>query len=288
MSLILFSTTSHPYIIGLDSYQAAQVVYFLRKLADSGKTILAVIHQPSQQVFSMFDDLLLVSEGRQMYFGEVKQVRSHFEKLGYPCARDVGTAEHILECISPNKGDGEEQKEESKKRLDELAQGAVASNSGVILGDYTSNGKANNIKFTIGDRLSRKVNIFKQFRLLLSRAFKQIMRGRASFIIKLVQQVVMSIIYGGIYKLGDNQASVMDRIGLLSLITMGAMNIALASTIRTFTKEKTIISGELSSGMYGTLPYFIAKAISELPLVAFLNSVFSGIIYPLTGLQKGR
>jgi len=56
---------------GLDSYQAYQVVKTLRKLADNGKTIIAVIHQPSQQVFSTFDDLLLLSDGRQMYFGEV-------------------------------------------------------------------------------------------------------------------------------------------------------------------------------------------------------------------------
>lgn len=57
---------------GLDSYQAQQVVNTLRKLADSGKTVIAVIHQPSQKVFSTFDDLLLISDGRQMYFGEVR------------------------------------------------------------------------------------------------------------------------------------------------------------------------------------------------------------------------
>jgi ABC-type multidrug transport system ATPase subunit len=52
---------------GLDSFQAQQVVETLRNLADSGKTVIAVIHQPSQQCFAMFDDLLLMSEGKQMY-----------------------------------------------------------------------------------------------------------------------------------------------------------------------------------------------------------------------------
>lgn len=57
--LILDEPTS-----GLDSYQAGQVTDFLRKLADEqGKTIISVIHQPSQSVFAKFDDLLLVSEG---------------------------------------------------------------------------------------------------------------------------------------------------------------------------------------------------------------------------------
>ncbi len=80
----------------------------------------------------------------------------------------------------------------------------------------------------------------------------------------------------------------MDRFGLLSLIAIGSMNMAVASTIRSFTKEKVVVAGEMSSNMYKTLPYFLAKAISEIPLVGVYNAVFSTIIYPLSGLQKGK
>jgi len=40
--------------------------------------------------------------------------------------------------------------------------------------------------------------------------------------------------------------------------------------------------------MYRTLPYFVAKALSEVPLVGVFNAIFGAIIYPLTGLQKGK
>jgi len=72
---------------GLDSYQASQVIETLRKLAHSGKTVVTVIHQPSQQIFGLFDDLLLISEGRQMYFGPVNKARSYFESAGYHCQK---------------------------------------------------------------------------------------------------------------------------------------------------------------------------------------------------------
>ncbi len=62
----------------------------------------------------------------------------------------------------------------------------------------------------------------------------------------------------------------------------------MASTIRSFTKEKSIVTGEMTSNMYKTLPYFLAKAISEIPLVGIYNAVFSSILYPLSGLQKGK
>jgi ATP-binding cassette subfamily G (WHITE) protein 1 len=81
---------------GFDSYQAMQVVETLRKLADDGKTVIAVIHQPSQQAFAQFDDLLLVSEGRQMYFGPVSKVRSYLDGLGYRASSEDRTAEHMF------------------------------------------------------------------------------------------------------------------------------------------------------------------------------------------------
>ena len=84
------------------------------------------------------------------------------------------------------------------------------------------------------------------------------------------------------------QASIMDRFGLLSLIAIGGANMAIAGTVRAFPKEKTIVSGELSSGLYRTMPYFVSKAIAEIPLISVLNALFCGIIYPLSGLQKGK
>ena len=81
---------------GLDSYQAAQVLETLRKLADQGKTVIAVVHQPSQHTFQLFDDLLLLSEGKLMYFGEISNVRNYMAEIGYEAEAEVGTAEHIL------------------------------------------------------------------------------------------------------------------------------------------------------------------------------------------------
>jgi ABC-type multidrug transport system ATPase subunit len=77
---------------GLDSTAATSLVQTLRDLADSGKTVIAVIHQPSQHVFAKFDDLLLVSEGKLMYYGELHGVRSYMESYGHPATAEMGTA----------------------------------------------------------------------------------------------------------------------------------------------------------------------------------------------------
>ena len=70
------------------------------------------------------------------------------------------------------------------------------------------------------------------------------------------------------------------------MIAIGAANMGIASTVRTFPKEKAIVSNEIASKMYGTLPYFFGKALSEFPQIAFFNSLFGVIVSTLTGLNK--
>lgn len=44
----------------------------LRNVADTGRTIICTIHQPSYDVFTAFDDLVLLSPGgRQVYSGSI-------------------------------------------------------------------------------------------------------------------------------------------------------------------------------------------------------------------------
>jgi hypothetical protein len=47
------------------------------------------------------------------------------------------------------------------------------------------------------------------------------------------------------------QASVQTRFGLLSLLTIGAANLGVASTLRAFPKEKLIVKAERTKKVYG-------------------------------------
>ena len=57
---------------GLDSYLACTVVETLRTLADAGHTLLCTIHQPSKQVFEIFDKVLLLANGHMIYHGPAR------------------------------------------------------------------------------------------------------------------------------------------------------------------------------------------------------------------------
>ncbi len=95
---------------GLDGQSAFNTVRFLRKLADVGQAVLVTIHQPSAQLFSQFDRLLLLTRGgKTVYFGDIgagcQTMKDYFSRNGEPCPVGTNPAEHMIDVVSGHKSD---------------------------------------------------------------------------------------------------------------------------------------------------------------------------------------
>ena len=106
---------------GLDSFQAFAVMESMKTLTEHGKMVVAVIHQPRSSIFSMFDQLLLLSSGKLMYFGPAKQALSYFSSLGYDCPEHFNPADFFLDLLSVN-SKSPDVEIESAARIETLAQ----------------------------------------------------------------------------------------------------------------------------------------------------------------------
>ncbi|KAI6192871.1 ABC transporter ATP-binding protein/permease wht-1 [Aphelenchoides fujianensis] len=74
---------------GLDSFMAVQVAYALHSLAKNDrKTVITTIHQPSDDVFNLFDKILFLSreggEGRVAFFGPPSAVLPFLAAISRP------------------------------------------------------------------------------------------------------------------------------------------------------------------------------------------------------------
>ena len=64
------------------------------------RTVVSVIHQPSSEVFGLFNELCLLANGQVMVFGKPDQAAINFKSVGLPIPEYANPAEHFLHCIN--------------------------------------------------------------------------------------------------------------------------------------------------------------------------------------------
>ena len=89
---------------GLDSFTAEAVVRQLQQIARDGRTVIATIHQPSSELFALFDQLYLLSDGATVYHGKGSESVLYFASVGYPCP---GVSEPVGLLHASAGGDGQ-------------------------------------------------------------------------------------------------------------------------------------------------------------------------------------
>ncbi|KAI4310915.1 hypothetical protein MLD38_035860 [Melastoma candidum] len=86
---------------GLDSSTAFQVVSCLQQLAHlTDATVLISLLQPAPETFDLFDELILMAEGKIVYQGPRDQAVQFFEDCGFKCPERKGVADFLQEVIS--------------------------------------------------------------------------------------------------------------------------------------------------------------------------------------------
>ena len=98
MAIFLDEPTS-----GLDSTSAASIMRLIRAISRLGVTVIAIIHQPREQIFYGFDQLLLLSQGRSVYSGPTEDVQGYFENLAFTFPQRGNPADTLIDIIT---GDG--------------------------------------------------------------------------------------------------------------------------------------------------------------------------------------
>ncbi|CAN6245411.1 unnamed protein product, partial [Urochloa humidicola] len=63
-------------------------------------SVIAPIHQPSSEVFELFDMPFLLSSGKTVYFGQASQACEFFASAGFPYPPLRNPSDHFLRCVN--------------------------------------------------------------------------------------------------------------------------------------------------------------------------------------------
>ncbi|KAL0737801.1 hypothetical protein Bca4012_014011 [Brassica carinata] len=86
---------------GLDSSTTFQIVKCIKQMIQVfDKTALVSLLQPPPETFELFNDVIILGEGRIIYQGPREDVLSFFESMGFKCPERKGVADYLQEILS--------------------------------------------------------------------------------------------------------------------------------------------------------------------------------------------
>ncbi|ESQ30334.1 hypothetical protein EUTSA_v10011278mg [Eutrema salsugineum] len=291
---------------GLDSASAFFVIQALRNIAREGaRTVVSSIHQPSSEVFALFDDLFLLSGGETVYFGETKFAVEFFAEAGFPCPKKRNPSDHFLRCINSDFDTvtatlkGSQRMRETPATSDPLMNLATSEIKARLVENYRRSIYAKSAKSRIrefasivGDhemevRKGSEASWFKQLSTLTKRSFVNMCRDVGYYWSRIVIYIVVSICVGTIfYDVGHSYTSILARVSCGGFIT-GFMTFMSIGGFPSFIEEMKVFYKERLSGYYGVSVYIISNYVSSFPFLVAISVITGSITYNMVKFRPG-
>jgi hypothetical protein len=201
---------------GLDSYAAYIVVNILKDLANSGCTVLCTIHQPSSEVFHLFDRILLLSEGRTLYDGSSHSLGTFLEILGLAVPAETNPADHIMFLMQTL------DKERLGTICDEHEAATCKIDPHVVPPEHASAAALGG-----GELVRQQAGLWTQLVVLGVRDAQSVARDKGALRARLGSAVMLNLLFGMLFLgVGDTSRadySITSHFGALVIMGMAGM-----------------------------------------------------------------
>ncbi|XP_060861010.1 protein white [Metopolophium dirhodum] len=276
---------------GLDSYMAQNVISVLKSMASKGKTIICTIHQPSSEVYSMFDKILLLASGRTAFLGTPNDAIEFFKTLGVSCPKNHNPADFFIQLLAivPS------QEQCSYETIDTVCEAYESSNYKSDMMEHqkqlcaASKSTADCSWGSNGlENVSSpyKASWTEQFSAVFWRSWLSIKKEPALTKIRLIQTMLVAALISFIfYNQHLDQDGVMNINGALFMCISNMTFQNVLAVINVFCSELPVFMREHHNGMYRTDVYFLSKTLAEVPIFLVLPILFTSIMYYVVGLN---
>ncbi|CAH9133304.1 unnamed protein product [Cuscuta epithymum] len=290
---------------GLDSAAAYFVVHVLKNAALCGRTVVCSIHQPSSEVFALFDDLCLLSSGETIYFGEAKWAVEFFADSGFPCPNRRNPSDHFLRSINSDFDHvtetliGSQRIKDPRESSGSTVYLPTSEIRARLLQKYRYSKYASRTKsraqemsslkgFAIEDELGgNQARWWVQLVTLIRRSTKNMSRDFGYYWLRIIIYLIVSTSVGTVfYNVGTNHSAVLAR-GACGGFISGFMSFMSIGGFPSFIEEMKIFYKERRNGHYGVGLFILSNFISSLPFLALMSFSSAAITYHLARFHPG-
>ncbi|CAH0514956.1 unnamed protein product [Peronospora belbahrii] len=273
---------------GLDARSAKLIMDGVRKVANTGRTVVCTIHQPSTKVFGVFDSLLLLKRGGETVFaGELgknaSQMIAYFESIEgvTPLKDNYNPATWMLEVIGAGVGNSNGGETDFVEVFKNSKQFQFLQSN--LNRDGVSRPSTTLPELAYTDK--RAASELTQMTLLMQRFFRMYWRTASYNLTRFSLFLVLGLLFGITYISAEysSYAGINSGMGMLFCTTNFIGFVAFSSIVPIASEDRLAFYRERASQTYNALWYFVASTVVEIPYVFFGTMLFMALYYPMVG-----
>lgn len=268
---------------GLDSAISFDVMHHVKESAclKLQRTVVVAIHMPSQEIYNLFDNLVLVSEGRMVYSGPAANAVSHFTSSPHDAVVNAkeNPADFLISICSGGRS-------KAGATGADLAAAFTASNEFSTLQADIEVAQSEISRTNLESHVVTSQDEWRQIGSLLTRAWTQFFRSRSIWATELGKMAWIGLLYSSSYA---NQPMTSDGATNLESCFYFSLMFGILGNLRgliTLFDERKMYEHERIARAYSPYVYWVVTTLAQVPWLMTINVLFSSAVYWSIGLWK--
>ncbi|KAJ3454794.1 hypothetical protein MRS44_013394 [Fusarium solani] len=242
----------------LDASTALEWAKAVRALTDVlGLASIVTLYQAGNGIYDLFDKVLVLDEGKEVYYGSMKEARPFMESMGFICQHGANVADYLTGVTVPSERD--------------------------VHPDYENRFPRN------GDMLRADpmtVGFVQQVKACVARQYQILLGDKATFIVKQASTIIQALIAGSLfYNAPDTSAGLFLKSGACFFAILFNSLLSMSEVTNSFTGRPVLLKHK-AFAFFHPVAFCIAQITADIPVILFQVSTFSLILYFMVGLTS--
>ncbi|KAK5138419.1 hypothetical protein LTR08_000005 [Meristemomyces frigidus] len=288
---------------GLDASTALEYTRAIRALTDvMGLASIVTLYQAGNGIYDLFDKVLVLDNGKEMYYGPLKQARPFMEDLGFTCEQGANVADFLTGVTVPTERrikagfehrfprdggairevyDRSSLKAEMEKEYDYPSTQAAKDNTAAFV---------ESVQWDKHKSLPKKspltVSFTTQVSAAVTRQYQLLWGDKATFFIKTGATIAQTLIAGSLfYNAPANSSGLFIKGGALFFALLYNSLLAMSEVTDSFA-ARPVLAKHRGFALYHPAAFCIAQIAADIPLLLLQVTFFALPIYFMVGLKE--
>ncbi len=284
---------------GLDASTALEWAKAMRAITDVlGITTIATLYQAGNGIFNQFDKVLVLDEGKEVFYGPREQARPFMEELGFKCTDGANIGDFLTGVTVPTerviKAGYESRFPHTASTLREAYDKSAIKKQMEEEYDYNLTEEAasdtEEFKAAVADEKDSSkspytVSFVRQVQTCIIRQYQLLWGNQATLVIKQLSVLVTALMSGSIfYDAPADSTGLFFKGGALFTSLLLFTLIAMSEMTDSFF-GRPVLAKHKDFALFHPAAFCVAQVVADIPLALFSVTIFSLPMYWLVGLR---